>query len=90
MPLGIICPDPFPKYGATQSRGTLPFFVRGTEVPLLSDVEVAEYLGLRDHTLPDELLCRLDRVRRVGEGTWPCSAGSLAWYGASVARLSAR
>ena len=74
MQLGIICPSPSPKYGATRSRGTLPLFVRGREVPHLSDVEVAEYLGLRDHTLPDELRDHtlpdelLRRLDRVGEG----------------------
>jgi hypothetical protein len=66
MPLGVVRPDALPRHGRARILGNSAFYVGGEDWPILTDVEIGEFLELPEGPLPDEVRMRLDRIE---EGT---------------------
>jgi hypothetical protein len=64
MPLGVVRPDALPKHRRVRilAPPAPPSAWGGADWPLLSDVEIANFLDLPEGPLPDELRLKLDRI----------------------------
>ncbi len=52
MPLGVVHPNALPRHGPARILGNPAFYVGGEDWPILTDVEIGEFLNLPEEPLP--------------------------------------